>query len=69
MAAEYDDLPAAVGAWPRSSPIVTLCACPADAGAIQAARTLMARGYRFVRPLQGGFDALPAALRPGNETA
>lgn len=69
VAAEYDNLPAAVGAWPRSSPIVTLCACPADAGAIQAARALMARGYRFVRPLQGGFDALPAALRPGGETA
>lgn len=64
VAAEHDQLAEAVGAWPQSAPIVTLCACPEDAGAVQAARALMAMGYRKVRPLRGGFDALPEALRP-----
>jgi membrane protein DedA with SNARE-associated domain/rhodanese-related sulfurtransferase len=64
VAAEHDKLAEAVGAWPKSGPIVTLCACPEDAGAIQAARALLARGYTKVRPLRGGFDALPPELRP-----
>ena len=62
--AEHDRLMEAVGEWPKSAPIVTLCACPEDAGAIQAARALMAKGYTAVRPLLGGFDALPSELRP-----
>jgi membrane protein DedA with SNARE-associated domain/rhodanese-related sulfurtransferase len=64
VAAEHDRLAEAVGDWPRSAPIVTLCACPEDAGAIQAARALLAQGYTAVRPLRGGFDALPPELRP-----
>jgi membrane protein DedA with SNARE-associated domain/rhodanese-related sulfurtransferase len=59
--AEHDRLLDAVGHWPKHHPIVTLCACPEDAGAIQAAHRLLQAGYRSVRPLQGGYDAWRAA--------
>lgn len=65
--AEHDRLLDAVGNWPRSQPIVTLCACPEDAGAVQAARRLLAEGYLSVRPLKGGYEAWLAAA--GNVTA
>lgn len=64
--AEHDRLHGAVGDWPKSRPIVTLCACPEDAGAIQAARHLLKEGYLSVRPLQGGYDAWMAATRNNN---
>lgn len=60
--AEHDRLFDAVGAWPKHQPIVTLCACPEDAGAIQAAHRLLKAGYLSVRPLQGGYAAWLAAL-------
>lgn len=59
--AEHDRLLDSVGDWPRSQPIVTLCACPEDAGAVQAARRLLAEGYLSVRPLKGGYEAWLAA--------
>lgn len=59
--AEHDFLGDAVGDWPKTQPIVTLCACPEDAGAVQAARHLLNAGYLSVRPLQGGYDAWIAA--------
>ena len=62
--AEHDRLDQAVSDWPRDWPIVTLCACPQDAGAIQAARQLLASGYLSVRPLAGGYDAWIAATEP-----
>lgn len=61
--AEHDFLHEAVGDWPKSQPIVTLCACPEDAGAVQAARHLLNAGYLSVRPLQGGYDAWIAATK------
>ncbi len=64
--AEHDRLLDAVGNWPRSQAIVTLCACPEDAGAVQAARRLLAEGYLSVRPLKGGYEAW---LATGNVTA
>lgn len=64
--AEHDRLLDAFGDWPRNQPIVTLCACPEDAGAVQAARRLLAEGYLSVRPLKGGYEAWLAA---GNVTA
>lgn len=57
VVAEHDRLFEAVGDWPKHQPIVTLCHCPEDAGAIQAANRLLDAGYRSVRPLQGGYDA------------
>lgn len=62
--AEHDRLLDAVGTWPKQQPIVTLCACPEDAGAVQAAHRLLQAGYRSVRPLQGGYAAWLAATRP-----
>ena len=59
--ADHDRLLDAVGHWPKHQPIVTLCACPEDAGAIQAAHRLLQAGYRSVRPLQGGYEAWRAA--------
>lgn len=64
--AEHDRLFDAVGAWPKHQPIVTLCACPEDAGAIQAAHRLLKAGYLSVRPLQGGHAAWMAALEGTN---
>lgn len=55
--AEHDFLHQAVGDWPKDRPIVTLCACPEDAGAVQAARHLLKAGYLSVRPLKGGYEA------------
>jgi len=60
--AEHDRLLDAVGDWPKNRPIVTLCACPEDAGAIQAARKLLNEGFLFVRPLKGGYEAWLAAV-------
>ncbi|HET7776143.1 MAG TPA: VTT domain-containing protein [Azospira sp.] len=56
-AATLEQLPAQVAHWPKELPVVTLCNCPNDASAVQAARDLMALGYRDVRPLQGGYQA------------
>jgi membrane protein DedA with SNARE-associated domain/rhodanese-related sulfurtransferase len=66
--AEHDHLLDAVGAWPKTQPIVTLCACPEDAGAVQAARQLLDAGYLSVRPLKGGHEAWLAAI-PAEGTA
>jgi membrane protein DedA with SNARE-associated domain/rhodanese-related sulfurtransferase len=55
--AEHDFLLDAVGDWPKELPIVTLCACPEDAGAVQAARNLLKAGYLSVKPLKGGYEA------------
>lgn len=55
--AGLDDLAQIVSPWPKDHEIVTLCACPQDATAVQAARVLMKRGYTSVRPLKGGYDA------------
>jgi len=59
--AEHDFLHDAVGDWPKDRPIVTLCACPEDAGAVQAARKLLKAGYLSVKPLKGGYEAWLAA--------
>jgi membrane protein DedA with SNARE-associated domain/rhodanese-related sulfurtransferase len=57
VVAEHDRLDDAVRHWPKDRPIVTLCACPEDAGAIQAARHLLEQGFISVRPLKGGHEA------------
>lgn len=63
VVAEHDRLLEAVADWPRDRPVVTLCACPEDAGAVQAAHRLVQAGYRSVRPLRGGYAAWADALR------
>jgi membrane protein DedA with SNARE-associated domain/rhodanese-related sulfurtransferase len=55
--ADMDNLAVAVGDWPKHRPIVTMCACPEDATAVRAARSLTKLGYTSVRPLKGGYEA------------
>ena len=50
-------------AHPKDAMIVVYCACPNDASAVLAARKLLERGFRDVRPLAGGIDAWLAAGR------
>jgi len=61
LVAEPDRLFEIVGSWPKEKPIVTLCACPEDATAIQAAKRLTDAGYQSVRPLKGGYEGWLAA--------
>lgn len=56
------------GQWPDNlrapgddAMVVVYCACPNEASAALVARQLMARGFKRVRPLQGGIDAWRAA--------
>lgn len=63
-AADVEKLMDAVGDWPRERPVVTMCACPADATAVRAARVLSELGFVTVRPLKGGYNAWLAANRP-----
>lgn len=51
----------AVDAIPLDRELVVYCNCPNEVSAARAAQALMARGYRRVRPLQGGLDAWDAA--------
>jgi rhodanese-related sulfurtransferase len=46
---------------PRDREIILYCTCPNEASAAQAARLLISRGFRQVRPLRGGLDAWIAA--------
>lgn len=55
--ADLERLDRAVGDWPKHHDIVTLCACPEDATAVRAARSLTTLGYTSVRPLEGGYEA------------
>ncbi len=65
VVADRDGLALAVGDWPKGAAIVTLCACPADAGAVQAAVELRRQGYRAARPLRGGYEAWLAFTASG----
>ena len=58
-----DELSPELIAHPKESLIVVYCACPNDASAVIAARKLLERGFRDVRPLAGGIDAWTAAGR------
>jgi len=56
-----DELAPELSAHPKDALVVVYCACPNDASAVIAARKLLERGYRDVRPLAGGIDAWTAA--------
>lgn len=58
-----DELAPELIVHPKDSLIVVYCACPNDASAVIAARKLLERGFRDVRPLAGGVDAWMAAGR------
>lgn len=59
--ADYDTLVHALTGVENDYPIVTICACPQDAGAVHAAQSLQKLGYYNALPLRGGFDACKAA--------
>jgi len=52
-----------LNAHPKDALIIVYCACPNDASAVIAARKLLERGFRNVRPLAGGYDAWVATGR------
>lgn len=64
---DYESFKASLPDVPRDYPIVTICACPQDAGAVQVAHALQQLGYSQAHPLRGGFDAwqVLAASHPG----
>jgi membrane protein DedA with SNARE-associated domain/rhodanese-related sulfurtransferase len=66
VAADPERLEELAAAWPRDHPIVTLCACPEDAGAVKAAQRLLALGFVSVRPLEGGYEAWRQAREPAS---
>lgn len=46
---------------PFDRELVTYCGCPNEASSARAAKSLIERGYKHVRPLQGGLAAWEAA--------
>lgn len=56
-ASETKQVGIAAQTWPKHEMIITICACPGDAGAVHAAHTLKQLGFEDVRPFAGGFDA------------
>ncbi|HSC23638.1 MAG TPA: VTT domain-containing protein [Casimicrobiaceae bacterium] len=50
--------------FPRDRDIVLYCACPNEASARRGAQILLGKGYRRVRPLEGGIDAWTQAGHP-----
>ncbi|MES2949521.1 MAG: VTT domain-containing protein [Pseudomonadota bacterium] len=58
---DYDALALSLAGVALDYPIVTICACPQDAGAVHAAQSLQKLGYRNTFPLRGGFEAWKAA--------
>lgn len=55
---EYDSLAKSLSGLAKDYPIVTICACPQDAGAVFAAQELQDLGYHNAFPLAGGFDTM-----------
>jgi len=64
LLADLDSVDQALHDVPLDQELVIYCNCPNEATSASAARALMARGYRHVRPLQGGLDAWGAAGYP-----
>jgi membrane protein DedA with SNARE-associated domain/rhodanese-related sulfurtransferase len=53
---EYDNITHSLQQVDKGYPIITVCACPQDAGAVYVAQELQALGYKNAFPLAGGFD-------------
>ncbi len=60
---DYDALTQSLQNVDKDYPVVTLCACPQDAGAVHAAQSLQKLGYRNAFPLRGGVDAWMASIQ------
>lgn len=57
---DYDNFRQALPDIASDYPIVTICACPQDAGAVHVAHALQQLGYSEAHPLRGGFEAWQA---------
>lgn len=64
LPADLEHIERAVRGVPFDQALVTYCNCPNEASSAQAAKRLIARGYRDVRPLRGGLDGWVAAGYP-----
>jgi membrane protein DedA with SNARE-associated domain len=64
LLADLDSVDQALHDVPLDQELVIYCNCPNEATSASAAKALMAKGYRHVRPLQGGLDAWGAAGYP-----
>jgi membrane protein DedA with SNARE-associated domain len=64
LLADLDSVDEALHDVPLDQELVIYCNCPNEATSASAAKALMVKGYRHVRPLQGGLDAWGAAGYP-----
>lgn len=64
LLADLDSVDRTLHDVPLDQELVSYCNCPNEAASAGAARALMAKGYRHVRPLQGGLEARAAAGYP-----
>lgn len=58
---EMADLAHRLGDLPKDRELILYCNCPNEASAANVASVLMKRGFKRVRPLEGGLDAWVAA--------
>lgn len=58
---DYEAITQSLHGVEKDYPIVTICACPQDAGSVHVARQLHTLGYSNAYPLRGGFDAWKAS--------
>ena len=61
LIADVESIAQVVVAIPFDRELVVYCNCPNEVSAAHAAQALTTRGYRRVRPLQGGLDGWEAA--------
>jgi membrane protein DedA with SNARE-associated domain/rhodanese-related sulfurtransferase len=52
----YEAITASLQNVAKDYPIITICACPQDAGAVKVAHELQALGYENAFPLRGGYE-------------
>lgn len=64
VAIPLENVDAHVKDLPRDRDIILYCTCPSEASAARVAKMLMNRGFKRVRPLQGGLEAWVAAGHP-----
>lgn len=62
--ADIEALEAVLADVAPDTALVIYCACPNEVSAARAARLLLQRGFRRVRPLQGGLDAWESSGQP-----
>lgn len=64
LLADLDGIDSAMQGLALDAELVTYCDCPNEVSSARTAQTLMRRGYRRVRPLQGGLNGWVAAGYP-----